>query len=103
MKNKAIRICVANLLNGVPIPEGLKVFETVGLYDPLAYSHKFNKKVEDQKIEHADTLGANMVSKNNDHRIAGIKQTHFSTVLRERNLIKIQKAVKTLNRLREQK
>lgn len=103
MQNKAIIICLVNLLNGVPIPEGLKVFETVGLYDPLAYSHKFNKEVEDQKREHGGTLGANLVSKDNDRRIAGIRQTHFSPVLRETNLRKIQKAVKTLNELREQK
>lgn len=100
MQNKAIIICLINLLNGVPIPKGLKVFETVGLYDPLAYSHKFNKEVEDQKKEYGGTLGANLVSKDNDHRIAGIKQTHFSPVLRETNLRKIQKAVEILNKLR---
>lgn len=103
MQDKAIRICLINLLNGVPIPKDLKVFETVGLYDPLAYSHKFNKEVEDQKREHGGTLGANLVSENSDHIKAGVKETHFSVVLRETNLRKIQKAVRTLKRLKEQK
>ena len=100
MKEKTILQVFANLADGVPIPEGLKVTEVVGTGDLLTYSREFNKDVKKQQEEHPNTLGSNLSSDKESVRTFGANMRHgIPFMTRENEIKRMTQVVKSLQNL----
>jgi len=102
LKKKALSLILKNLTSGIPIPENIKVTELIGTSDPLMYSHKFSKKVKEQKSkfknEEDKPLGENIVKNkgNENRRTFGINTSHNIPFLRDSEFNRLKKAAESL-------
>jgi hypothetical protein len=67
-----------NLRNGTPIPEDLKVIKVIGGNDILMWSGDMREEMKTQEKEHSDSLGQNLISKDQKQKIFGIRSMRHS-------------------------
>ncbi|MEI6352508.1 MAG: hypothetical protein WCO35_01055 [Candidatus Nomurabacteria bacterium] len=108
-KEKVISEVVQDLVDGVFIPNDLKITEIIGKSDPLMYSSKFNDKLKEQRnrfterrdIE-GESLGENIVSNDNEpnRRTFGIGTNHSIPFLRPSEFQRLKKVVNLIQELK---
>jgi len=101
MKKQGIKAVELGLSKGIPIPEGLKVTEVVGLNDLLTYSGDFKEEVMEQRKKAPGSLGANRVSRGENITSYGADMGHsIPFVSRENEIKRMVRAVKCLDQLK---
>ncbi|MFA5831026.1 MAG: hypothetical protein WC878_04325 [Candidatus Paceibacterota bacterium] len=116
-KSRVISKLLDELRNGIPIAEGLKTNEVIGIYDPLMYSGEFKLAAEQREWEEAGkhSLGESIVpsepasvrqpadygaAKENRRRFA-INQTHTPAVVRENYFKRLIRAAEAMEKLKK--
>ena len=104
LKNKVISKFLDELRSGIPIPEGVKTNEVIGIYDPLMYSSEVKWASEKREWEEAGkhSLGESIIpTEEENRRRFAINQTHTPAVVREnyfKRLVKVAEEMESLKK-----
>lgn len=80
---------LADLRNGMPLPDDVRVTEVVGTYDPSMYTGAFHEAASEQREAHAGSLGATFVKNEEGNRTAAIAMNHVVPFWRENEMKRI--------------
>ena len=90
------------VMSGAPLPEKIKVSETVGVYDPLMFSMDRKRQYDRRVTERAGSLGANILPSKKGERIFGLKMTHRVPFFRNNEFKRWDKLAEIISSLKKQ-
>ena len=108
-KKGVIKNIVDQLVRGVPVPDGLKVNEIMGNYDPLLFSFERKQEVEDhaKKLDTtglSSSIGAFTLPRREgkgNERVFSVNMSHRLPFYRENELVRYDNLADKLINLRE--
>ncbi len=101
-KNKAIKIIITKLKEGVDFSDELKVTKVTGLMDPLTFHPTEYSTEKDRQGRKKDKLGKNISPRfKNNRREFMIGQTHTPSFFRDSELNRYHKVATLIKRIKE--